>query len=63
MMPAYTVLWEKGTKLDLKTLGRKAAEQSGKQSKQNWCMILVRVSSCKGISSLLSGVIELGFTA
>jgi mRNA interferase RelE/StbE len=26
MMPVYTVLWEKGTKHDLKSLGRKAAE-------------------------------------
>jgi hypothetical protein len=26
MMPVYAVLWEKGTKHDLKSLGRKAAE-------------------------------------
>jgi len=26
-MPPYKVLWEKGTKHDLKSLGRKAAEQ------------------------------------
>lgn len=26
MMPEYVVLWEKGTKHDLKSLGRKAAE-------------------------------------
>jgi len=57
-MPTYDVLWEKGTKHDLKSLGRQAAEHVREAVETKLCTIPGRESSYRGTSTLLYGVIE-----